>query len=136
MSPDPDSGEDIGVDEAADWRDDPEPDPPSLGPGVPEVDVPEVGTSDSLTDGADPEVARTFWRLVLVLDVGLLAVALGPMFVYFERNWELGLSLFGFGVAVLAYGVVQYRRYRAEGSASGTTEEPESPESATDDPKG
>jgi hypothetical protein len=135
VSQDPDPGEDAGADETADWRDDPDPDPPSLGPGIPEVDVPEVGTSDSLTGDVDPEVARTFWRLVVVLDVGLLAVALGPMFVYFEGNWELGLSLAGFGVAVLAYGVVQYRQYRAEDPPDGP-ERAESPESATEDPKG
>lgn len=145
--PNTDADPDVG--ELPDWTEDPEPDPPSLGPGPPEVDVPEVETSDALAGDVDPELARTFWRLVLVLDVGLLAVALGAMFVYFRGNWERGLALAGFGVAVLAYGAVQYRRYRADDAAAAASRDPDgpddpdapeagtdSPESAVEDPKG
>lgn len=112
-------------DGTVDWRDDPDPDPPSLGPGAPEVDVPAVETSDSLLGGADSELARTFWRLVVVIDVGLLAVALGPMFVYFEGDWGRGMALFGFGVAVLVYGVIRYRRYHRKDSDSSSDGEPD-----------
>jgi hypothetical protein len=97
-----------------DWREDPDPEPPSLGPEVPEVDVPEVKTSDSVTGDGDSETARLFWRLVVVLDVGLLALAVGPMFVYFEGDWRRGLALVAFGIVVILYAVVRYRRYREE----------------------
>ena len=103
-------------DEDGDWREDPEPDPPSLGPGVPEVDVPEVEvpTPDTATGGADvdTETAATFWRLVLVFDVALLALALGPMFVYFRGELARGAMLIGFGVLAFGYGVLRYREFR------------------------
>lgn len=99
-----------------DWREDPEPDPPSLGPETPSVDVPEVDvyTPDTLTPGedVDRETYRLFWRLVIVFDVALLALSLGPMFVYFRGNWRRGLTLFVFGALVFAYGVARYREFR------------------------
>jgi hypothetical protein len=95
---------------------DAEPDPPDLGPDAPSVDAPSVGdTSDSLTppEDVDPEIRRTFWQLVVVVDVALLALSLGPMFIYFEGDVRRGLLLIAFGVAVSAYGVRKYRNYRA-----------------------
>lgn len=118
-----------------DWREDPGPDLPSLGPDVPEVDVPEVDASSSLTAEGAGRIARLFWRLVVVLDVGLLAVSVGLMFVYFEGNWLRGLALSGFGVAVLAYGAVRYRRYRADAAdgVDGPGDEGESPVDEAED---
>ncbi|MFC7142462.1 hypothetical protein ACFQMA_21815 [Halosimplex aquaticum] len=100
----------------------------SLGPDVPEVDVPEVdipsvpgaadaGETDEADAGAldgdvDPEVSRTFWRLVLVFDVALLAMSLGPMFVFFRSDWDTGGPLFVLGVAAFVYGVREYRQFR------------------------
>ena len=100
-----------------DWQEDPEPDPPSLGPEVPSVDVPEVeipGT-DSETGGADVDVdtAKGFWRLVLIFDVALLALALGPMFVYFQNDWRRGGLLLAFGAFAFLYGVARYRKFQA-----------------------
>ena len=89
----------------------------SLGPDVPEVEVPSVSvdtdTGDFDTD-VDPAVRRTFWRLVVVVDVALLALALGPMFIYFRGDWETGGPLVALGAVALAYGVAVYRRYRAD----------------------
>ena len=104
-----------------DWRENPEPDLPSLGPEIPSVDVPEVevpGTDpDSATVGADVDVdtAKGFWRLVLIFDVALLALALGPMFVYFMDDWRRGGMLVGFGALVFLYGVARYREFQAAG---------------------
>lgn len=105
------------VDESPDWREDPEPDPPSLGPEVPSVDVPEVEVpgTDPETGGVDVDVdtAKGFWRLVLIFDVALLALALGPMFVYFMDDWRRGGMLIGFGALAFLYGVARYREFRA-----------------------
>lgn len=120
-----------------------EPDPPSLGPEVPSVDVPTVespgeldgdGTEEGeeFTGDVDADVARTFWRLVVVIDVGIAALALGPMFVYFEGDWQRGLILTAFGLAVLAYGVKTYRRYKAE--ESGAVDEEQTDEDRTQHP--
>lgn len=99
----------------------------SLGPDVPHVDVPEVdipsvpGAAEAGTDEADvgafdgdvdPEVSRTFWRLVVVFDVAFLAMSLGPMFVFFRGDWDTGGPLFVLGAAAFVYGVREYRQYR------------------------
>ncbi|WP_415382517.1 hypothetical protein [Halosimplex sp. TS25] len=100
----------------------------SLGPDVPEVEVPEVeipsvpgagdagetdeADADALDVDVDPEVSRTFWRLVLVFDVALLAMSLGPMFVFFRGDWDTGGPLFVLGAVAFAYGVREYRQYR------------------------
>ncbi|WP_123537414.1 DUF7322 domain-containing protein [Halosimplex salinum] len=87
---------------------------PSLGPDVPEIEVPSVPEPQDPTD-VDPEISRTFWRLVVVFDVAILAMALGPMFVYFRGDWDTGGPMFALGVVTFAYGVLQYRRFRADG---------------------
>lgn len=117
----------------------------SLGPDVPEVDVPSVsipgedddessgeGTDDGEVDDADafdadvdPEVSRTFWRLVVVFDVAFLALALGPMFIYFEGDWNVGGPLVALGVFSFLYGVREYRAFRRSRAS-------ESPEPAAD----
>ncbi|QLH84505.1 DUF7322 domain-containing protein [Halosimplex pelagicum] len=95
----------------------------SLGPDIPEVDVPEVEVPsvetnhDDFDADVDPELRRTFWRLVVVFDVALLALSLGPMFVYFRGDWETGGPLFALGAISFAYGVLTYRRYRADDDA-------------------
>ncbi|WP_436923935.1 DUF7322 domain-containing protein [Halosimplex amylolyticum] len=86
---------------------------PSLGPDVPEVDVPSVPDPAESTDvDVDPELRATFWRLVLVFDVAFLAMAVGPMFVFFRGDWATGGPMFVLGVLAFAYGVSQYRQYR------------------------
>lgn len=118
----------MSPDDDGDWRDDPDPDLPDLGPDVPSVDIPSVDTASAESLGAgedvDSETFRTFWRLVVVMDVALLALAVGPMFVYFRGNWQRGLLLVAFGLTVGLYGVGKYRSYRDGRSAE---------ESATDD---
>lgn len=81
-------------------------DPDSLGPDVPEPPDP-VGT-------ADPEAASTFWKLVVVFDVAIFALSLGPMFVFFRGQVELGLQIFAVGLFAFGYGVVRYQRFRVE----------------------
>jgi len=121
-----DSGDEAGTDgtgetsDRPDWQEDPEPDPPSLGPGVPSVDVPEVeipGTDSETGDTAvdaevDVDTAKGFWRLVLIFDIALLALALGPMFVYFQNDWRRGGMLLAFGVLAFLYGVARYREFQ------------------------
>jgi hypothetical protein len=82
-----------------------EPDPPDLGPDPPAVEAPNPS-------GGSPAVRRLFWTLVVVLDVAILAIALGIMFVGFERRWTLGGQLVLAGVVLLAYAWYKYHRYR------------------------
>jgi hypothetical protein len=104
---------------------DPERFEPSFGPDVPEVEVPSVSVEtdhDDFDADVDPELRRTFWRLVVVFDVALLALSLGPMFVYFRGDWATGGPLLALGAAAFAYGVVVYRRYRDDDDAPDDTD--------------
>jgi len=119
-----DGASDAEADES-DWWEDPEPDPPSLGPDPPSVDVPEVevpetpsATGDTDVD-VDADTAREFWRLVLIFDVALLALALGPMFVYFMDDWRRGGLLLGFGLLAFLYGVARYREFQTAAENTG-----------------
>ncbi|WP_459190986.1 DUF7322 domain-containing protein [Halosimplex sp. J119] len=110
----------------------------SLGPDVPQVDVPEVEIpsvpgadeageideedADALDADVDPELSRTFWRLVLVFDVAFLALSLGPMFVFFRSDWDTGGPLLALGVVTFLYGVREYHEFR-DSDESGDTDE-------------
>ncbi|WP_135363121.1 DUF7322 domain-containing protein [Halosimplex halophilum] len=114
----------------------------ALGPDVPSVDVPSVSIpgedgadggedagavdeSDAFDADVDPEVSRTFWRLVLVFDVALFSIAVGPMFVYFWGDWSVGGPLTALGAVTFGYGVREYRAFRRSRAA-------DSPEPAPD----
>ncbi len=115
---DADDGDGDGDDSA--WWQRSDPDPPSLGPDVPEVDVPEVDVpepGDAVGEDVDVDTAKGFWRLVLIFDVALLALALGPMFVYFRGELRRGGMLVAFGALAFLYGVARYREFQAEGGA-------------------
>lgn len=62
---------------------------------------------------ADPEIANLFWRLVLVSNVSVAALALGPMLIYFRGWWDLGVQVTALGVLAFAYGAFRYYRFRA-----------------------
>lgn len=69
--------------------------------------IPEVTTAD--TD-APPDVVQTFWIVVAVVNVAVLFLALGAMFVAFQVDVELGGALLAGGLVLFA---LAYRRYRA-----------------------
>jgi len=79
-------------------------DPEDLGPPIPEA--PELDPSD-----ADTEVVGLFWKLVIVFNVALLGVSLGPMIGFFRGNWDLGLQVFAVGAIAFAYGLVRYYQF-------------------------
>ncbi|WP_335999561.1 DUF7322 domain-containing protein [Halorientalis halophila] len=91
-----------------------EPDPEAdFGPDVPEVDVPEVDIPEP-PDPSDSDVPedllRSFWKLVAIFNVALLAVSLGPMLAVFRGEWVNGGLVFAVGVAFFAYGYARYQR--------------------------
>ena len=63
---------------------------------------------------ADPEITELFWRLVLVFNVAIAALALGPMLIYFRGSWELGLQVTLLGALTFGYGTFRYHRFRAD----------------------
>lgn len=108
--------------EAGEDPDDPWPhepdefDPHSLGPGGDPgaTDAEDAGQGDDRPE-VDRETFRAFWGAVVVVNVGLFLVSVGPMLVYFRGQTALGggMALAGLGAFVHAY--VIYRRYRTEG---------------------
>ncbi|EMA36709.1 DUF7322 domain-containing protein [Halococcus hamelinensis] len=86
----------------------------SVIPGAPSVDVPDTSDVE-----VPPEVSHLFWSLVVSVDIAVLLVALGGMFIYFEGRWQLGgvgivLGLFTLGYAYLKYRVAEPLTDRAE----------------------
>ena len=79
-------------------------DPSSLGPDIPEAPEPPDGAANS-------EVTSLFWKLVVVFNVALLALSVGPMLAYFEGQVDLGIRITLVGVVAFAYGVFRYRRF-------------------------
>lgn len=78
----------------------------------PDADGPETGFPDDADEVSNPEAVRLFVRLVVVFDVALLALALGPMFVFFRGERELGTQIFLAGVVAFGYGTYRYYAYR------------------------
>lgn len=85
-----------------------EPDPEAeYAPDPPSVSIPDTSDAD-----VPPELAQVFWSVVVAVNVGVLAVSLGCMFIYFRGEWRLGGSAVILGVGTLLYGYVKYRRYQ------------------------
>lgn len=88
-------------------------------PTIPEVDVPDAGD-------ADPEVRRAFWAAVVMANVALLLVSLGPMLAVFRGQWRLGGALFAVGVIVFYRLYRHYRSFAADdGGDDGTDDDAE-----------
>jgi len=79
-------------------------DPSSLGPDVPEAPEPPDGA-------ANTEVTALFWKLVVVFNVALLGLSVGPMLYYFEGRVDLGIRVTLAGAIAFAYGYFRYRRF-------------------------
>lgn len=78
---------------------------------IPSVDIPEPDASGG---GLDSAAVGLFWRLVLVFNVALFGVTVGPMILYFRRELLMGGGLLAVGVLAGVYGVVRYRRFERE----------------------
>jgi hypothetical protein len=96
------------------WPDEPEGPDPEADPesrwGDPERDLPRVPTPDTDETDVDPDILETFWRSVLLANVAVLGVTLGPMLVYFRGQWLLGLAAVAVGAIT---GLRVYQHYRA-----------------------
>ncbi|WP_290819477.1 CAAX protease family protein [Halovivax sp.] len=76
----------------------------------PDSDWPTIPTVSTSEEDAPREVARTFWTVVIVVNVAVLFVSLGPMLIYFWGDWRSGLTLVAGGVVLFG---LAYRRYRS-----------------------
>ncbi|KTG21921.1 DUF7322 domain-containing protein [Haloferax profundi] len=92
-------------------------------PNIPRVDIPgedpDSGLVSDFSDDdvsgfaadVDPEVSRLFWASVVLANIGLAGLALGPMLVYFRGQVLIGggVTLLGIGALVRVY--YMYKEY-------------------------
>lgn len=86
-------------------------------PYEPDVSIGDGQSADataasSLEETSDPEVASVFWRVVLLVDVALLCLTIGPL-LYVVRNSPVrGAGLVALGIVALGYAYHLYRDFR------------------------
>lgn len=74
------------------------------------IDIPEA--PDPTENDVPPGVRRTFWLIVLMANLGLLALSIGVMFAVFRGQLRFGGSLVVLGVFALLVGYFRYRNHR------------------------
>ncbi|MFB6155992.1 MAG: hypothetical protein ABEJ22_08855, partial [Haloferacaceae archaeon] len=81
--------------------------------GDPEHDLPNVPEPPDPED-LDPELQRTFWASVVLVNAGVAGVAIGLMLVFFRGAWTVGLAAVGVGAVALVRTYFFYRSFRRE----------------------
>ena len=79
----------------------------SIEPEPPSVSVPQTDDAN-----ADPELLRTFWASVVLANVALAGVTVGPMLIYFRGQWKLGGLLVVIGLFCFARTYSIYAEFR------------------------
>jgi hypothetical protein len=82
-------------------------DPDSLGPSIPEA----PSAPKPPRDGSASEISGLFWKLVIVFNVALFGLSVGPMIIYFEGQTDRGVQVFLVGAIAFAYGYFRYRQF-------------------------
>ncbi|ELZ86526.1 hypothetical protein C453_06481 [Haloferax elongans ATCC BAA-1513] len=86
-------------------------------PNVPRVDIPgEDSDSDDdpeFTADINPEQSRMFWASVILANVGVAGITVGPMLIYFQGETLVGGGATLLGVLALTRVYSLYREYQA-----------------------
>jgi hypothetical protein len=101
-------------------------DPSSLGPDVPEAPDPPEGSANS-------DVTALFWKLVVVFNVAILALSVGPMLAYFDGQVDLGLRIFAVGAILFGYGVFRYVQFTRDRDEESDANDADTTDSQDDD---
>jgi hypothetical protein len=89
------------------WPDEPDEPKPEDRWGNPEEDLVSVPEAPRFDDSdVDPELSAFWWRTVVLANVALGGVTIGPMVIFFERMWLVG------GVAFLVGALAFVRVYQ------------------------
>jgi hypothetical protein len=87
------------------------PDPESELPSVPSPPSPPSTPPES---DVSTDLLKEFWALVLLANVALLGLTVGPMALYFLPEPRVGTALLAVGVFAAGAGVRRYRAVQAE----------------------
>lgn len=87
-----------------------------VGVDIPEVDVPEGDPAIDVPDGSDAPAGlrASFWAVVLLFNIALLLISVGPMFALILGRWRIGGVLFAVGTIAFGFGVRRVRDLRDE----------------------
>lgn len=95
------------------WPDEPdEPNPERTLPG--NLEIPEVSQPEVPEESLSGDVPRVFWASVILVNVALFALSLGPMLIVFRGQWTFGLPLIAVGALALVRTYQLYRKFKAE----------------------
>lgn len=72
---------------------------------ISEVDIPEPDPSEG---NLNSDAVKLFVRLVVVFNVALFGVTVGPLFLYFEGDIRTGGTLLVVGLLAGGYGLARY----------------------------
>jgi len=91
-------------------------------PTVPQARLHRPSGPDPTDDLPDPsevptDLRVTFWLLVFLIKVTLIATTVGLLFIVVEDNWDLGGPLLGLGALCFLFAIVRYRRFRRSEAA-------------------
>ncbi|WP_330632676.1 DUF7322 domain-containing protein [Halocatena halophila] len=86
--------------------------PPLDDAAGPQVDIPDAPqpSASSPAERSDVSVARTFWLVVVMVNIGLFGLTVGLLYAFVRGRVQFGGAIAVFGVTAL---FVAYRRYRA-----------------------
>lgn len=121
------------------WPDEPDEfDPDSLGPETPDVE-PDVDSSFESAADVDEDIFRAFWGAVVFLNVGVAALSVGAMLVYFRGDWSTGGPAIVVGLVAVAFVCRFYLTYlsaRGDGDTDGARDVSWDDDDAPDDVNG
>ena len=98
----------LDVDRSDDEPDEWDPEADLHDPEADGLTIPSVDTDES---DAPKAVVRTFWAVVIVVNVAVFFVALGPMLIFFLGEYRYGLVLIALGLVLFGFAYLRYRRF-------------------------
>lgn len=120
------------------WPDEPDEANPEDRWGNPEedlVNVPEAPRPALDESEVDPELSAFWWRTVVLANIALGGLTIGPMVVFFERMWTVGAVVFVVGALALVR-VYQHVRWFQNRDDDGEGPDGVGPESTAVDDAG
>jgi hypothetical protein len=78
---------------------------------VENVTISEPSEPD-LSDGVDSAISKPFWASVILVNLAVFALSLGPMLIYFRGEWFIGLGLVAGGTLALGRTYRLYQQFK------------------------